>query len=152
MHGFNIGSNPIGPESVTAFITMLATNQSLTHLNMSFCSIQEEDAVFLAKTMEKNSILSCLDISGNPIGSEGALALANMLKRNQCLKSLMICGDGLGSMIGVEDASELIASLEHNSTLESLWLSPKLNPSSSPNTTCIGRQGRVTFDEIWKWY
>ena len=151
VHGFNIGSNPIG-RCVTAFITMLATNQSLTYLNMSFCSIQEEDAVFLAKTMEKNSILSCLNISGNPIGSKGALALANMLKRNQCLKSLMICGDGLGSMIGVEDASELIASLEHNSTLESLWLSPKLNPSSSPNTTCIGRQGRVTFDEIWKWY
>ena len=64
--------NPIGSEGAVAFADMLATNKSLTELNMRGCSIQEQGAICLAKALEKNFTVKKFDISENPIGSRGA--------------------------------------------------------------------------------
>ena len=121
-----LGCNPIGSEGAVTFANMLATNKSLTELNMWGCSIQGEGAVCLAKAMEKNSSVTEFDISRTPISTEGAVAFARMLKKNQCLKKLFLCDDS----VGVEGALELIESLKHNTTLEELKLSEKCKPPS----------------------
>ena len=137
-------SVPIGSEGAVAFADMLATNSSLAELDVSGYSIQEEGAVCLAKAMEHNSTLQCLDISYNPIGSKGALAFANMLKMNQCLKLLIVRDDSFDSVIGVDNALELIESLKHNTTLEKLWLSLEYEPPSF-STLDKALQDRVSF-------
>ena len=141
---FNVTHNPIGSEGAVAFADMLATNSSLAELDVSGYSIQEEGAVCLAKAMEHNSTLQCLDISYNPIGSKGALAFANMLKMNQCLKLLIVRDDSFDSVIGVDNALELIESLKHNTTLEKLWLSLEYEPPSF-STLDKALQDRVSF-------
>ena len=160
--------SPIGSEGAVAFANMLATNKSLTKLNMTSCSIQGEGAVCLAKAMEKNSSVTEFNISCNPIGSEGAVAFADMLatnkslaelnmggctiqgegavafasmlKKNQCLKTLYLSDDS----VGVEGTLELIESLKHNTTLEKLWLSKKCKPRSFPTLDKTLRD-RITF-------
>ena len=132
--------NPIGSEGAVAFADMLATNKSLTELNMSGCSIQGEGAVCLAKAMENNSSMTEFDVSYNPFGSEGAVAFASMLKKNQCLKTLDLCDDS----VGVEGALELIESLKHNATLEQLTLSRKCKPRTF-STLNITLRDRITF-------
>ena len=118
--------NPIGSEGAVAFADMLATNKSLTELNMRGCSIQEQGAICLAKALEKNFTVKKFDISENPIGSRGAVAFASMLTKNQCLKRLSLHADS----VGVEGALELIESLKHNTTLEELKLSERCKPPS----------------------
>ena len=122
----SLNVNPIGSEGAIAFADMLATNKSLTQLEMGGCHFQGGGAVCLAKGMKKNSTLRYLHINDNPIGSEGAVAFASMLKKNQCLKTLDLDDDSPG----VEGTLELIESLKHNTTLETLWLSPKCKPIS----------------------
>ena len=122
----SLSSNPIGSEGAVAFADVLATNKSLTKLDMWGCSIQGEGAVCLAKALEKNSTVREFNISYNPIGSEGAVTFASMLKKNQCLKKLDLNDDS----VGVEGALELIEGLKHNTTLEELRLSRKCGPPS----------------------
>ena len=57
---------------------MLVTN-NLAKLNMKEGSIQGENAVCLAKAMEKNFSVKEFANSGNQFGSEGAVAFADML-------------------------------------------------------------------------
>ena len=135
-----LGSNPIRSEGAAAFADMLATNKSLTKLDMWRCSIQGEGAVCLAKALEKNSTVREFDISKNSIGSEGAVAFTSMLKKNQSLKKLGLYHDS----VGVEGALELIESLKHNTTLEELKLSEKCKPPSF-STLDKTLQDRVKF-------
>ena len=129
--------NPIGSEGAAAFTDMLATNKSLTELYMTYCSIEGEGAVCLAKALEKNSTLREFDI---PIGSKGAISFASMLKKNQCLKRLNLNDDS----VGVVGALELIESLKHNMTLEKLKLSHYCKPHSF-STLDKELQDRVDF-------
>ena len=82
--------NPIGSEGAVAFADMLATNKSLTYLNMSCCDIQKESAVAFASTLKKNQCLKTLDLSDDSVGVEGALELIESLKHNTTLKELVL--------------------------------------------------------------
>ena len=135
-----LGCNLIGSEGAVAFADMLATNKSLTELNMSCCGIWGEGAVCLGKGMEKNCNVTEFNISGNPIGYEGAVAFASMLNKNQCLKRLDLSDDS----VGVEGALELIESLKHNTTLEKLRLSDEHKPPSF-STLDKTLQDRIKF-------
>ena len=125
--------NPIGSEGAVAFANMLATNKSLTKLNMSDCGIQEEGAVCLAKAMEKNSSMTEFDISHNPIGSEGAVAFADMLATNKSLTELNIMFCDIQS----SDSVHLAKALEENTTTQLQTLELERNP--------IGSEGAVAF-------
>ena len=91
-------NNPMGSEGAVAFASMLATNKSLTKLDMCECSIQGEGAVCLAKALEKNSTVREFGISYNPIGLEGAIAFGSMLKKNRNLEILDFMGGSVGEM------------------------------------------------------
>ena len=133
-----LSGNPIGSAGAVAFAGMLATNKNLANLSMRRCSIGGEGAVCLAVGLEKNSTVKYLELSN--IEGEGALAFSSMLKRNQCLKTLWLEDDS----VGVEDALNLIESLQQNTTLEKLILSPKFEPPSF--STCeTALQERVEF-------
>ena len=126
--------NPIGSEGSVAFADMLATNKSLTELNMSKCSIQGEGAVCLAKALEKNSTLKKFGINHNPIGSEGAVAFAGMLATNKSLAELNMWGCNIQG----EGAVSLVKALEKNSTVREFHIS--CNP--------IGSEGAVAFADM----
>ena len=82
--------NPIGSEGAVAFANMLATNKSLTDLNMSCCDIQKESAIAFASMLKKNQCLKRLDLSDDSVGVEGALELIESLKHNTTLKELVL--------------------------------------------------------------
>ena len=142
LQSLSLSDNPIGLDSTSVFAGMLATNKSLTKLNMRCCCIQGEGAVCLAKAIEKNSTVRELDIGYNAIGSVGTVAFASMLKRNYCLKTLELCDDS----VGVEGTLELIDSLRHNTTLEKLMLSLTCKPPSFC-TLDKALQDRITFQQ-----
>ena len=126
--------NPIGSEGSVAFADMLATNKSLTELNMRECSIWGEGVVCLAKAFEKNSTLKKFSITHNPIGSEGAVAFAGMLATNKSLTEL----DMWGCNIQGEGTVSLVKALETNSTVREFHIS--FNP--------IGSEGAVAFADM----
>ena len=80
--------NPIGSEGAAAFANMLATNKSLTKLDMRRCSIQGKGAVAFASKLKKNQCLKTLDLSDDSVGVEGALELIESLKHNTTLEKL----------------------------------------------------------------
>ena len=126
-----LGCNPIGSEGAVAFADMLATNKSLTDLNMRGCSIKGEGAVCLAKAIKKNSSVTKFIISSNPIGSEGAVAFADMLATNKSLAKL----DMNECSIQVEGAVCLAKAIKKNSSVTKFII------SSNP----IGSEGAVAF-------
>ena len=117
-------------ENVFELASVLRVNTRLKELNIEGCNIQSSDSVHLAKALEENTTtqLQTLYLWRNPIGSEGAVAFAGMLEKNQSLKKLGLSDDS----VGVEGALELIESLKHNTTLETLVLLLQCEPSSFP--------------------
>ena len=128
--------NLIGSEGAVAFADMLATNKSLTELNMRWCGIQGEGAVRLGKGMEKNCNVTEFNISGNPIGYEGAVAFANMLTLNKSLTEL----DMTYCNIQGEGAVCLGKAMEKNSTVTEFGI--RNNP--------ISTEGVVAFASMLK--
>ena len=128
--------NAIGSEGAVAFADMLATNKSLTKLNMRVCSIQGKGAVCLAKAMEKNSSVTEFDISYNPIGSEGAVAFAGMLTTNKSLAELSMSKCNIQS----SDSVHLAKALEENTATQLQTLVLWGNP--------IGSEGAVAFADM----
>ena len=122
--------NPIGSEGAVAFAGMLATNQSLTKLNISGCSIQGEGAIHLAKAMEGNCTLREFNISDNPIGSEGAIAFADMLSTNKTLAKLDMSGCSIQG-----GAVCLAKAMEKNSTVSDLVMN--YNPLGSEDAAAF---------------
>ena len=58
----------------------------LIYLNLRGNSIKNEDAQYLAKSLETNSSLTYLNLCDNSIGNEGAQYLAKLLELNPNLK------------------------------------------------------------------
>ena len=128
--------NPIESEGAVAFADMLATNKSLTNVNLGYCKIQGEGAVHLAEALENNSTVSGFNVASNPIGSEGAVAFADMLATNKSLTELNM----RWCIIHGEGAVCLAKALEKNSTVR------EFNISHNP----IGSEGAVAFASMLK--
>ncbi|KAG0293601.1 hypothetical protein BGZ96_002555 [Linnemannia gamsii] len=66
-------------------VSIIVANSTLTTLDLSFNSIEDDGAKALAKALKTNSTLTTLELSDNMIGGNGAQALAEALKTNSTL-------------------------------------------------------------------
>ena len=76
----------------------------------------------LAEAMSGSSKLTVLELSWNSIQETGASALAGMLKYDRCLIKVLLTGC---VSMGAGGVTELIESLNHNSTVKTLCLPEK---------------------------
>ena len=83
-------NNPIGSEGAVAFTGMLATNESLTRLNMNVCNIGEEGALAFSSMLMRNQCLKTLQLSDNSVGIKGVLILIESLHCNTTLVKLFL--------------------------------------------------------------
>ena len=114
----NLLGNGIGDSGAAALAKAVEINSTLTQLYLSRNRIGHSGAAALAKAVEINSTLTELDLFGNEIGDSGAAALAKALEINSTLTEL----DLFGNEIGDSGAAALAKAVEINSTLTELNL------------------------------
>ena len=71
-----------------------------------------------------------LFVQGNELGEAGAKAFAEMLEKNQSLKKLSL----VDNSVRISGVCTLITALEHNDTLEKLFLHEKCKPPELAKT------------------
>ena len=108
----------IGGSCAAILAHAMATNSTVTHLNLSSYGIRDSGAAAVAKAVEINSTLTELDLSHNRIGDSGAAALAKAVEINSTLAHLNVARSGIGD----SGAAALAKATEINSTLTELDL------------------------------
>ena len=86
----------IGDAAAAVLATSLATNTTLTNLNLSGNNLGPSGAESLATALKINTSLSNLNFSGNNLGPAGAESLATALKTNTILTNLDFSGNNVG--------------------------------------------------------
>jgi len=95
LQSLRLSLNPIGSEGAVAIADMLATNKSLTNLNMDHCSIKGEGALALAKMLKKNQCLKLLTLVDDSVGVEDALILIKSRQWNTTPVELRLFNESL---------------------------------------------------------
>jgi Ran GTPase-activating protein (RanGAP) involved in mRNA processing and transport len=114
----NLGSNWIYDDGVVHIANTLAKkNHTLVEIRLSDNGIAARGALALASVLRENATLQVLDLSNNFIGDGGARALFPALKRNTSLTKLALGSNGFGIGGVVADA------LTCNTSLATLDLS-----------------------------
>jgi Ran GTPase-activating protein (RanGAP) involved in mRNA processing and transport len=113
-----LSQNSIDDEGVKALAVALKQNQTLTHLHLDFKKISDEGAKVLAVALEQNKTLIHLDLFRNNINVAGAKALADALKQNQTLTYFGLTFNNIGD----RGAKALAVALDQNKTLTHLDL------------------------------
>ncbi|XP_068734605.1 protein NLRC3-like [Montipora capricornis] len=98
---------------------VMATNSTVTKLNLKYSGIGESGAAALAKAVEMNSTLTNLILSENGISDSGAAALAKAVEINSTLTTLDLSANGICD----SGAAARAKAVEINSTLTQLYLS-----------------------------
>ena len=78
----------LGPIRCQMVAKNVAFNKSLLSLDMSRCSIEDNDGMFIARMLKTNKSLRKLDLEGNLLGPNTASAFGRALKENKTLKTL----------------------------------------------------------------
>ncbi|XP_068700167.1 NLR family CARD domain-containing protein 3-like isoform X5 [Montipora foliosa] len=111
--------NGIGDSGAAALAEVVEINSTLTHLYLSGNGIGDSGAAALAKAVEINSTLTHVNLFDNRIGDSGAAALAKAVEINSTLTDLDLSYNGIGDL----GAAALAKAMEINSTLTELHLS-----------------------------
>ncbi|XP_068687308.1 NLR family CARD domain-containing protein 3-like isoform X2 [Montipora foliosa] len=114
----DLSGNGIGYSGVAAVAKAVETNSTLTQLYLPDNGMGDSGAAALAKAVEINSTLTELDLSANGIGDSGAAALAKAVGINSTLTELYL----LSNKIGDSGAAALAKAVEIYSTLTRLSL------------------------------
>ena len=123
-----INNSFLTPDDILSFSPQLLTNESLTSLQISHSSINDDGVAALVQPLQYNKKLQYLYLYYNPdITSTGAVSLAQLLLTNCTLSQLHLHRTG----IDVNGAVILMASLKSNNTLKELWLDKKHKEKSS---------------------
>lgn len=72
---------PHGLSSVERFLELLASNNTITHLDISTNRFDFRGALVLEASLEHNKMLSYLDVSGNPLSTLGYRSVFRLLAR-----------------------------------------------------------------------
>ena len=115
----NLFRNGIGDSGAAALAKAVEINSTLTRFSLCDNRIGDSGAAALAKAVEINSTLTDLDLSSNGIGDSGAAALAKAVEINSKLTYLYL----FQNRIGDSGAAALAKAVEINSTLTDLDLS-----------------------------
>jgi Leucine-rich repeat (LRR) protein len=113
----------LGPARTRILASQVAYNKTLTNLHLSRANIKDEDGVEVAKILYNNKVLRKLELEGNNLGPKSAKEFGKALRINKTLQFLDLESNQL-TADGEDNPGviELIASLEHNTTLLSLNL------------------------------
>ncbi|XP_068734596.1 NLR family CARD domain-containing protein 3-like [Montipora capricornis] len=112
------GRLQIGHSGAAILAQAMATNSTVTKLDLHWNGISDSGAAALAKAVEINSTLTKLYLSGNGIGDSGSAALAKAVQINSMQTKLGL----LFNKIGDSGASALAKAVEIHSTLTKLHL------------------------------
>ncbi|XP_068700158.1 protein NLRC3-like isoform X2 [Montipora foliosa] len=115
----DLAANGIGDSGAAALAKAVEINSKLTYLYLFQNRIGDSGAAALAKAVEINSTLTKLDLSYNGIGDSGAAALAKAEEINSTLTYLYLFHNRIGDSGGCA----LAKAVEINSTLTKLDLS-----------------------------
>ena len=115
----DLAGNRIRVSGAASLAKAVEINSTLTTLDLSMNEIGDSGAAALAKALEINSTLTTLDLFGNEIGDSGAAALAKAVEINSTLTELDLCNNEIGE----SGAAALAKAVEINSTLTKLNLS-----------------------------
>ncbi|XP_068761724.1 NLR family CARD domain-containing protein 3-like [Montipora capricornis] len=115
----DLSSNEISISGAAALAKSMEVNSTLTELNLSESGIGDSGAAALAKALEVNSTLTELNLSENGISDWGAAALAKAMAVNSTLTGLDLNHDRIGYL----GTAALAQAMEINSTLTELNLS-----------------------------
>ncbi|KAG7390661.1 Leucine-rich repeat-containing protein 34 [Phytophthora pseudosyringae] len=104
-----------GMESASsAFFDALATNTSVTKLQLKECKLSDEHVAALAAALTQNATLAEVDLSDNELTQAACASLANGLRENKALKILRI-NNNKGQDEGAALLADVLAA--HNTTL-----------------------------------
>jgi Ran GTPase-activating protein (RanGAP) involved in mRNA processing and transport len=128
----DLPGNPIGPEGAQAIADLLASDTMLSSLDLSCCSLGDDELGVLERGLRKNTGLRHLNLAGNhDVTSAGISRLASALESHQRITSLNFGGIRIDN-IGIKAlAGSLLA---NHPTLELLDLSHCV---TGPNTRRI---------------
>ncbi|XP_019860013.1 PREDICTED: uncharacterized protein LOC109588286 [Amphimedon queenslandica] len=109
-------------DDILSFSPQLSTNESLTSLQISHSSINDDGVVALVQPLKCNKNLQYLYLYYNPdITSACTKSLAELLLTNSSLIQLHLHRTG----IDMDGVTTLIQTLKTNNTLKELWLDKK---------------------------
>ncbi|ORZ07506.1 hypothetical protein BCR41DRAFT_373593 [Lobosporangium transversale] len=114
----NLSDGSIEDEGALALSEALKVNTSLTTLDLWYNSIGDEGALVLSEALKVNTSFMTLNLDSNPIGKEGTLALSEALKVNTSLTTLNLDKNSIGK----EGAQALSEALKVNTSLTTLVL------------------------------
>jgi hypothetical protein len=124
---------------ISMLASTLATNATLTSLNLSFNKINDRDVELIATCLKGNQVLEELDLRVNKIGNVGSQAIAKYLLTQPCLKKLFMFGNPMGD----EGAAALFKAITGNSILEILNMGyTSCYYDNIQFYTCLNRAGR----------
>ena len=106
----------------------LATNASLTKLNMSSNNIEAQGSEKISLGLRVNSTITDLNLRQCGLCSEGIAHIANMLQYNQSLTSLNLSSNAIDD----DGATSLAATIAINKSLQTLDLSNYVKTFSPP--------------------
>ncbi|KAH3745642.1 Protein NLRC3 [Pelomyxa schiedti] len=110
-------SHTIGSEEATKIAQALASNQSLTHLDLSRNLIGNEGVTVIAGALKSNNSLRHLNLHNNEIGNEGAIGIARGLASNKSLERLDLSNNQIGND-GATSIAELLGSTKSLTRLD----------------------------------
>eukprot|EP00980_Cylindrotheca_fusiformis_P019277 scaffold6591_cov106-Cylindrotheca_fusiformis.AAC.7 len=122
----------------------LATNTTLTNLNLSFNRLNDTDVESIAGSLVRNQTLEELDLRANKIGIVGEQAIAEYLRTQPRLRKLFLFGNPLGE----KGDAALLDAIAGNSTLEVLnlgYTSPYYHEIQF--YACLNQAGRRLFKQ-----
>ena len=108
----------MGDSGAAMLAHAMATNSTVTKLDLPWNGIGDSGAAALAKAVEINSSLTGLYLASNKIGDSGAAALAKAVEINSTLTKLHLSDNKIGD----SGAAALAKAVEINSTLTELYL------------------------------
>ncbi|XP_068755976.1 NLR family CARD domain-containing protein 4-like [Montipora capricornis] len=127
----------------------MATNSTVTHLNLFSYGMRDSGAAALAKAVEINSTLTELGLCFNSICFSGAAALAKAVEINSTLTRLYLAYNE----IGYSGAAALTKAVEMNSTLTELNLAYNGigDPGAAALAEAVEINSTLTLKFVFPW-
>ena len=112
----NLSGYYLGDPVVTVLAAPIATNATLSDLNLGCNKIGDEGGIAIGKALSVNATLTTLYLGSNDIGDEGGVAIAKALSVNATLTTLFLWANKIGDKGGIAIAK----ALKVNATLTNL--------------------------------
>lgn len=110
--GIDLTESSISSEYAVRLFAAIGSCQSLLHLNLTLCKLDDTSILALCKNINHHPSLLSLELADNHIKLKSVEAITDLLKNNKKILSMNLFGNDLGMM-----GAKILAALEENSTL-----------------------------------